>query len=122
MTEITRKIADIVSEAGVEFGVCTLFVRHTSASLVIQEAADPAARHDLEVWLERTAPENDPAYTHTEEGPDDMPSHIRSMITSTSTVIPITDGKLALGTWQGIFLAEHRRNTRPRQVVVHISP
>ncbi len=122
MVDITGDVAAVVAEADIQFGLCTLFVRHTSASLVIQEAADPAARHDLETWLERMAPEGDPVYTHTEEGPDDMPSHIRAMITSTSMSIPITDGKLALGTWQGIFLAEHRRNTRPRQIVVHISP
>lgn len=121
LIDITAEVAAVVAEAAIEVGLCTLFVRHTSASLVIQEAADPAARHDLETWLERTAPENDPVYTHTDEGPDDMPSHIRAMITSTSTAVPISDGKLALGTWQGIFLAEHRRNPRPRQVVVHIA-
>ena len=121
MLEITREVAAAVAEAGIDVGLCTLFVRHTSASLVIQEAADPAARRDLETWLERIAPENDPVYTHTEEGPDDMPSHIRSMVTSTSVSIPIAGGELVLGTWQGIFLAEHRRNPRPRQVVVHVA-
>lgn len=121
MVDITAEAAAVVDAADIDVGLCTLFVRHTSASLVIQEAADPAARRDLESWLARIAPENDPDYTHTQEGPDDMPSHIRAMLTSTAVTIPIVDGRLALGTWQGIFLAEHRRNPRPRQIVVHVS-
>jgi secondary thiamine-phosphate synthase enzyme len=118
--EITSEVASEVAAAGVDDGLCTVFIRHTSASLTIQENADPSARHDLERWLERIAPENDPLYTHTVEGPDDMPSHIRSILTDTSLAIPIMDGALALGTWQGIFLWEHRRNRRSREIVVHL--
>jgi secondary thiamine-phosphate synthase enzyme len=118
--EITDRIAAVVAESGRHEGLCTVFIRHTSASLTIQEHADPSARHDLERWLERIAPENDPLYTHTVEGPDDMPSHIRSILTDTSLAIPIMDGALALGTWQGIFLWEHRRNRRSREIVVHL--
>lgn len=118
--EITDRVAEVVAESGRTEGLCTVFIRHTSASLTIQENADPSARRDLERWLERIAPENDPLYTHTVEGPDDMPSHIRSILTDTSLAIPILDGALALGTWQGIFLWEHRRNRRSREIVVHL--
>jgi secondary thiamine-phosphate synthase enzyme len=103
-------------------GLCTLFIRHTSASLLIQENADPSAKRDLEAWLNRLVPENDPLYTHTDEGPDDMPSHIKAALTATSLSIPIINGKLALGTWQGIYLWEHRRSPHTREVVVHIGP
>ena len=99
-------------------GMCHIFVQHTSCSLVIQENADPSARKDLEEWLARLAPENDPLYTHTLEGPDDMPAHLRAAITHTSESIPIVDGSLGLGTWQGIYLWEHRRLTSPRQIVL----
>lgn len=118
--EITDRVAAVVAESGRTEGLCTVFIRHTSASLTIQENADPSARRDLERWLERLVPENDPLYTHTVEGPDDMPSHIRSILTDTSLAIPIADGSLALGTWQGIFLWEHRRNRRSREIVVHL--
>lgn len=118
--EITERIAEAVGDSGVSEGLATLFLQHTSASLVIQENADPSARHDLERWLARLAPEDDPLYTHTLEGPDDMPSHIRAALTASSLSIPIVDGKLALGTWQGIFLWEHRRARHARKLVVHI--
>jgi len=118
--EITDRIAAVVAEAGIQEGLCTLFIRHTSASLTIQENADPSARHDLERWMTRQVPEHDPLYTHTVEGPDDMPSHIKAALTDTSIVIPILDGRLALGTWQGIFLWEHRTSRKSREVVVHI--
>lgn len=118
--EITSEIADAVSASGRTEGLCTVFIRHTSASLTIQENADPSARRDLERWLERLVPENDPLFTHTVEGPDDMPSHIRSALTATSLGIPIVDGRLALGTWQGVFLWEHRRSRHSREIVVHI--
>jgi len=95
-------------------------MKHTSASLTIQENADPSARHDLEDWLNRHVPEDDPHFTHTMEGPDDMPSHIKAALTSTSLSIPIMNGELALGTWQGIFLWEHRRRARSRTVLVHV--
>lgn len=119
--EITEKVASVVRDAGVREGLCTLFIRHTSASLTIQENADPTARRDLEVWLKKLVPENDPDFTHTLEGPDDMPSHIKSVLTSTSLGIPIDDGELVLGTWQGIYLWEHRTSSHSRQIVVHVS-
>jgi len=98
-----------------------VFVRHTSASLTIQENADPSARRDLEAWLNRLVPENDPHFTHTSEGPDDMPSHIKAALTSVSLTIPIVDGRLALGTWQGIYLWEHRARPHRRSIVCHIA-
>lgn len=121
LSEITDRVAEVVRASGVRQGLCTLFIRHTSASLLIQENADPSARRDLERWLERLVPEGDPLYTHQSEGPDDMPAHIRSMLTATSLGIPILDGALALGTWQGIYLWEHRRYSSQRQVIVHLA-
>ena len=111
----------LMRECGVREGLCTLFIRHTSASLLIQENADPSARRDLEAWLSRRVPENDPLYTHNDEGPDDMPAHVRAALTQTSLSIPIMDGSLALGRWQGVYLWEHRRGPHEREVVVHIS-
>lgn len=118
--EITDEVGRQVERAGVKEGLCTVFVRHTSASLVIQENADPSARRDLENWMNRLVKEEDPLFTHTMEGPDDMPSHIKGALTQTSIGIPIIDGKMALGTWQGIFLWEHRRAPKRRKLVVHI--
>ena len=118
--EITNEVNRAVSEAGINEGLCIIFIQHTSASLLIQENADPAARHDLEQWLNRLVPVNDPAYTHVNEGPDDMPSHIKSTLTNTSLAIPVVDGRVALGTWQGIFLWEHRHNSSSRRIVVHV--
>jgi secondary thiamine-phosphate synthase enzyme len=118
--EFTDQLASVVREAGVQQGLCTLFIQHTSASLVIQENADPAVRQDLEHWLNRLVKEDDPHYTHTVEGPDDMPAHIKSVLTSTSVSIPILNGCLALGTWQGIYLWEHRYHRGNRQIIVHI--
>jgi secondary thiamine-phosphate synthase enzyme len=118
--EITREVAAAVSESGVPEGLCTVFLQHTSASLVIQENADPSARRDLERWLSRLVVENDPLYTHTQEGPDDMPSHIKAALTATSLSIPILDGSLGLGTWQGIYLWEHRHFSSRRNVLVHV--
>ncbi len=122
LTEITAEVRRLVRGAGLEEGLCTLFVRHTSASLLIQENADPSAREDLERWFVRLVPERDPLYTHTAEGPDDMPSHIKAALTATSLSIPILNGDLALGTWQGIFLFEHRREARARTIVLHVGP
>ncbi|MEE8277453.1 MAG: secondary thiamine-phosphate synthase enzyme YjbQ [Thermoanaerobaculia bacterium] len=119
--EITPQVAEFVRHSGVTDGLCTVFVRHTSASLTIQENADPSARRDLEAWLDRLVPEGDALYTHTAEGPDDMPSHIKAALTATSLSIPIVNGNLALGTWQGICLWEHRRGGRRRRIVVQIS-
>jgi secondary thiamine-phosphate synthase enzyme len=118
--EITDEVARVVAASGVAEGLCTVFVRHTSASLTVQENADPSARRDLERWLERLVPEDDPLYTHTTEGPDDMPSHVKAALTSASLGIPIVGGRLALGTWQRVFLWEHRRRPRRREVVVHV--
>ncbi len=118
--EFTREVAAVVSDSGLGEGLCTLFIRHTSASLTIQENADPSARRDLEAWLDRLVPEGDRLFTHTSEGPDDMPSHIRAALTATTLSIPIVDGRLALGTWQGIYLWEHRRRPHRREIVVHM--
>lgn len=120
-TEITREVAEIVSRSGIEDGVVTVFVRHTSASLVIMENADPSARRDLEVFFDKLVPESTPWFIHTQEGPDDMPSHIRMALTRTSEVIPILAGRMVLGTWQGIFLFEHRRDPHRREIAVNVS-
>ena len=120
MYEFTDRVQAAVSEAGLEEGLCTVMVQHTSASLTIQENADPSARHDLEEWLSRLVPEDDPRFTHTQEGPDDMPSHIKAALTSTTLSIPVVGGRLALGTWQGIYLWEHRRRGSTRRCVVHV--
>ena len=110
---------DFVANSGIRDGLLTLFCRHTSASLIVQENAAPSARRDLEAYFERIAPEGD-AYEHDEEGPDDMPAHLRAALTQTQLSIPVQDGKLLLGTWQGIFLFEHRRNTPERQIALHL--
>lgn len=116
----TAQIEDLVTRAQQDSGLCTLFIRHTSASLLIQENADPSARLDLERWLNRLVPENDALYTHTTEGSDDMPAHIKSALTATSLSIPIYRGHLMLGTWQGVYLWEHRHDAAKREIVVHI--
>lgn len=118
--EFTSDVQAVVRESGASAGLCTVFVQHTSASLVIQENADPSARADLESWLNRLVREDDPLYTHTSEGPDDMPAHIKAALTATSLSIPIVDGRLALGTWQGIYLWEHRRRGGARRCVVQV--
>lgn len=110
-----------MSTADLRDGLCTIFIQHTSASLTIQENADPSARRDLEAWLHRLVPEHDALYTHKDEGPDDMPSHIKAMLTSTSLSIPLVNGELGLGRWQGIFLWEHRRLPHTRRCLVHVS-
>jgi len=119
--EITRNVQRIVTEEKIQDGLCTVFLRHTSASLVIQENADPTAKRDLERWLNRLVPEGDPFYSHDAEGPDDMPSHIKSALTQTSLSIPVSGGRLALGTWQGIYLWEHRRRGASRELVLHLA-
>jgi len=118
--EITAAVAACVRKAGAAEGLCTLLIQHTSASLVIQENADPTVRQDLEAWLDRLVPDGDPAYRHDAEGPDDMPAHIRAALTAASLSIPIVGGRLGLGTWQGIYVWEHRRRGRTRHVLVHI--
>jgi secondary thiamine-phosphate synthase enzyme len=118
---ITRQVLQALDGRCPEIGLCTLYMRHTSASLLIQENYDPSARHDLEAWLNRLVPENDPLYTHTLEGPDDMPAHIKAMLTAVSVSIPVLDGGLALGCWQGIYLWEHRRGAQQREVLLCLS-
>jgi len=118
--DITSQVDQVVKRAAITTGICHVFVRHTSASLVIQENADPGASSDLLAWFERAAPDGDPVYQHTAEGPDDMPAHIRSAITSTSEQIPVASGNLGLGTWQGLFLFEHRLRPGVRQLIVHV--
>ena len=113
--EITSEVQRLVSESGLSEGVCHLFVRHTSASLTIQENADPTVLSDLEHFMNKLVPEFDPDYRHTIEGPDDMPAHIRSALTQVSEQIPVSGKRLMLGTWQGIFLWEHRRHGRQRK-------
>ena len=110
----------MVSSSGVPSGLCNIFVQHTSASLIISENADPTARQDLEAYLDRLVPENEPYYRHTLEGSDDMPSHIKSILTSPSLCIPVAGGGLALGTWQGIYLWEHRDAAPTRSIVVSV--
>ncbi len=121
LVEFTHEVEQLTKLSGVSEGLCTLFICHTSASLTIQENADPSARHDLEGWLSRLVKENDPLYTHTSEGPDDMPAHIKAALTATSLSIPIINGRLVLGTWQGVFCWEHRHGGHHRTVAVHIS-
>lgn len=118
--EITESCERIVRAAGIRTGIATVFVQHTSCSLLIYENADPSARIDLHEFFERLVPENTPWFVHTLEGPDDMPSHLRMALTRTSEVIPVVDGRLALGTWQGIYLFEHRRAPHRRRIVVSI--
>ena len=120
LLEITSEVQRLVSESGLSEGVCQLFVRHTSASLTIQENADPTVLSDLEHFMNKLVPEFDPDYRHTIEGPDDMPAHIRSALTQVSEQIPVSGKRLMLGTWQGIFLWEHRRHGRQRKVVVNL--
>lgn len=117
--EITDDVRAFVTDSGIREGLLTLFCRHTSASLLIQENAASAARRDLEAYFDRIAPES-AAYEHQDEGPDDMPAHLRTALTATQLSIPVQQGRLALGTWQGIFLFEHRRGTPEREIVLHL--
>jgi len=117
--DVTDAVREVVVEAGVGTGVCSLFLQHTSASLVVQENADPAVLRDLAKWMARVAPESD-RYEHDAEGPDDMPSHLRTSITRTSETVPVTQGRLALGTWQAIYVWEHRTSPHTRRLVVTV--
>ena len=119
--KITRDVDSVVAHSGVETGLCTIFVRHTSASLVIQENADPDVLTDLANFFAKLVPEDGRSYIHSAEGSDDMPAHIRSALTHTSEQIPISNGRLVLGIWQGIYLWEHRQRSHNREVVVHVS-
>ena len=118
--DVTAQVARVVSDAGIKQGLCNVFLQHTSASLILCENAAPAVRQDLETILGRLAPDGDPAYVHDDEGPDDMAAHARSVLTTNSLQIPVADGKLALGTWQGIYLWEHRHAPHARSVVVTV--
>jgi secondary thiamine-phosphate synthase enzyme len=118
--EFSAEVQQALAESGLREGLCTIFLQHTSASLIIQENADASARDDLENWLNRLVRENDPLYTHNQEGADDMPAHIKAALTQTFLSIPVSDGRLALGTWQGVYLWEHRHRGDARRVVLHI--
>lgn len=120
LTEVTELTARVVAQSGIRCGIVTVFCRHTSCSLVIMENADPTARRDLVAWLDRLVPEDDPYFVHTAEGPDDMPSHIKMALTRTSETIPVAEGRLLLGTWQGIYLWEHRRARQARALLVTV--
>jgi secondary thiamine-phosphate synthase enzyme len=120
LQEITGEVVEWLKKSGAESGLLTLFCRHTSASLLIQENADPNVRRDLEAYFERIAPEDPHAYAHDDEGPDDMPSHLRTALTGTSLSIPVTARRMALGTWQGIYLFEHRRIPHMREIALHL--
>jgi secondary thiamine-phosphate synthase enzyme len=119
LSDVTHAVSAVVERAGISTGICTVFVQHTSASLVVQENADPAVLRDLERWLSELAPESR-AWEHDAEGPDDMPAHARSAVTRTSEVIPVTNGRLALGTWQALYLFEHRAAAHTRRLVVTV--
>ena len=118
--DVSRKVQDVVATSGIMTGLCTIFIQHTSASLVIQENADPSVLRDMETWATRIAPEDPKAYEHDDEGPDDMPAHLRATFTKTSEVIPINSGRLTLGTWQALYVWEHRRAPHTRTLVVHV--
>jgi secondary thiamine-phosphate synthase enzyme len=118
--DFTSDLSAVVKESGIKDGLCSLLVQHTSASLTIQENADPSARRDLENWLNRLVPEHDALYTHTQEGADDMPAHIKAVLTATSLSIPVINHRLALGTWQGVYLWEHRHGNNRRRVAIHV--
>ena len=120
LTDVTDRVRTVVGAVGVRHGLCTVFIRHTSASLVVQENADPAVLADLEAFLSRLVPEGDRLYTHRAEGDDDMPGHVRSALTRTSEQVPVLDGDLALGTWQALYIWEHRRGHRRRELLVHV--
>jgi secondary thiamine-phosphate synthase enzyme len=118
--EITRDVQRRVAEAGVQTGLCTLHLQHTSASLLIQENADPDVRRDFERFFARLVPDGDALFVHTAEGDDDMPAHVRTALTTVNLSVPVADGRLCLGTWQGIYVWEHRRARHTRSVVVHV--
>jgi secondary thiamine-phosphate synthase enzyme len=118
--DITARVEAVVAQSGARAGLCHLFLQHTSASLIIQENADPRVLADLEGWFSRMVPDGDPRWTHVEEGPDDMPSHVRAALTQPALLIPVTDGHLALGTWQAVYLFEHRLAPHRRRMVITV--
>lgn len=119
--EITASVQEIVAQSGVQRGLCNIFLQHTSASLIICENADPTVRSDLETFMQRLVPDGDAAYLHNAEGPDDMPAHIRSILTQCSLTIPVAEGRCSLGTWQGIYLWEHRYHLHVRNLVISVN-
>ena len=119
--DLTQQIQRVVSGSGIRTGLCHVFVKHTSASLMLCENADPAVRDDLETFMSRYVPDGDPMFTHTAEGPDDMPAHVRSILTQNDLNLPIADGRCALGTWQGVYLWEHRHAPHRRKILLTIS-
>lgn len=121
LTDVTAQVEGAVAASGVREGLCTVFIRHTSASLVIQENADPDVLSDLERFLSRLVPDGEPTFTHVAEGPDDMPSHVKSVLTRTSEAVPVRDGRLVLGTWQALYVWEHRTARHTRELVVHVA-
>jgi len=118
--DITRQVEAVVRAAGIETGLCHLFIQHTSASLLVSENADPAVHQDLEAFMARLVPDGDPRHRHSDEGPDDMPAHIRSVLTDVSLTVPVRGGRCALGTWQGIYVWEHRRAAHRRSLIVTV--
>jgi secondary thiamine-phosphate synthase enzyme len=120
LTEITGAVSGVLRASGIREGLCTVFIRHTSASLLIQENADPAVQRDLDAFLSRLVPDGDPLFTHVAEGDDDMSSHVKAALTRTSEQVPVRDGALVLGTWQGLYVWEHREGRHRRDVVVHV--
>ena len=119
--DLTGRIDTVVRDSGIKQGICHVFIRHTSASLMLCENADPSVRRDLEAFMARLAPDGDPLFTHTAEGPDDMPAHVRSILTHTDLSVPVRNGRLDLGTWQGIYLWEHRKSPHRRNVTVTVT-
>jgi len=119
--DIGNHVESLIKESGIKQGICNLFIQHTSASLTLWENADPAVKKDLETFMATVVPDGDPMFTHVAEGPDDMPAHVRSILTQSDLNVPITDGLLALGTWQGIFLWEHRHAPQQRRIIVTIN-
>jgi secondary thiamine-phosphate synthase enzyme len=119
--ELTSRIQEAVAASGIRIGICHLFIRHTSASLMLCENADPAVRHDLETFMARQVPDGDPMFTHTAEGPDDMPAHVRSVLTQSDLNLPVSGGRCALGTWQGVYLWEHRHDEHERSIVLTLN-
>ena len=120
LVEVTQHVQSLLASTSENDGLLSLFIRHTSASLIIQENADPTVQDDLINWMNILVPENNPAFIHTSEGPDDMPAHIKSMLTQTSLSIPFQNGRLLLGTWQGVYLFEHRHGAHQRTIIAHI--
>ena len=118
--DLSREVQEVVAGSGIKAGICQVFIRHTSASLMLCENADPDVMRDMETFMSRTVPDGDPMFTHTAEGPDDMPAHVRSVLTQSDLNLPVVEGRCALGTWQGIYLWEHRHAPHSRRVIVTV--